>query len=794
MAKLAKLIRLDETVKPKHYRLSLRIDPEAEYFFGKVEIEVLLGKDTHSVVLHAQNLIFERVEIFDGSQHSSAQVRPLDNDGTISVDATSMIGPGLVTLSFSYRAPLAKGLEGIYKVVDEGQSAVFTQFEAIAARRAFPCFDEPGFKALFDVQLIVPSQFQAISNTIELDSISDKAGLTTHRFATTKPLPTYLIVFAVGQFDVVESVPVRASKLRDRPIPLRGIAMRGKGEQLEIAMRYTEPLVLAEEEYFGIAYPFDKLDVIAVPDFGAGGMENAGAITYDENYVLMLEDTGIEDRREFLSIHAHEIAHHWFGNLVSPKWWDDLWLNESFASFMESKFAHMIQPGWQFETDVMLGAHEAMLIDQIKSVRRIHEPVNSVDSISAAFDEITYQKGAAILAMAENEMGEETFRNTVRSFLKERAHGTMTTEDFLNVLERKAGTAAAQLVRKGISETGVPISDRTRFDHKPRYELSDLSFRQGKAGLVDFKSWERPRALAAAISLDVAFYAGRADFDFYLRNVEKIAEHPDWQVAGFPLERLNYFADADGSITTAVEETLNTAYAKRFKKINLQSPLKGNTVASWQRQLQREDLVLAFAKSGADPAKQLQFAELGMRLAKRKRISLHENNIAPYDVAKGSLVAAAILYGEDFLELAIAQLRNKLSLADREVWLESIAASHADQSSKLIADLLLSEELRNQEVPDLLYARADYKKFQHQLWDVVAQDSDRLLKRLDGDLDVVLIQLADVFATKELELRVQSTIKPLLGTLRGGAVQLQQTLETIQLNTSLLTRAANGVK
>ena len=787
------MIRLDETVKPKHYRLSLRIDPEAEYFFGSVEIDVLLGKATQSIFLHAQNLIFERVEAFYNAKIISAKVRNLADDGTISVDTSNIIGPGLVTLSFSYRAPYAKGLEGIYKVIDEGQSAVFTQFEAIAARRAFPCFDEPAFKASFDVQLIVPRQFQAISNTIELDTAKDITGLKTHRFASTKPLPTYLIMFAVGKFDIVESAPVRASKLRDTPIPLRGIAMRGKGEQLEIAMQYTAPLVLAEEEYFGIAYPFEKLDVIAVPDFGAGGMENAGAITYDENYVLMLEDAGIEDRREFLSIHAHEIAHHWFGNLVSPKWWDDLWLNESFASFMEAKFAHMIEPSWQFETDVMLGAHEAMLLDQIKSVRRIHEPVDSVDGISSAFDEITYQKGAAILAMAENGMGEETFKNIVRSFLKERAHGTMTTEDFLTVLERKAGVAVAQLVRKGISETGVPISDQTRFDHKPRYELSDLSFRQSKSGLVDFKSWERPRALAAAISLDVAFYAGRVDFDFYLRNVEKIAEHPDWQVAGFPLERLNYFADADGSITTAVEETLNTAYAGRLKKINLQSSLKGNTVTSWQKQLQREDLVLAFAKSGADPVKQLQFAELGMRLAKRKRISLHENNIAPYDVAKGALVAAAILFGEDFLELALAQLRNKLSLADREVWLDSIAASHSDQSSALITDLLLSEELRNQEVPDLLYARADYKKFQHLLWDAVAQNSDRLLKRLDGDLDVVLIQLADVFATKELELRVHSTIVPLLGTLRGGAVQLQQTLETIQLNTSLLTRAANAL-
>jgi Peptidase family M1 domain/Peptidase M1 N-terminal domain len=790
---LAQLIRLDEAVKPKHYRLSLRIDPNAEYFFGKVEIDVQLGTATRSAVLHAQNLIFEKVELRSNSKIISAQVRSLDNDGTISVDTSETIGPGPVTLSFSYRAPLSSGLEGIYKIVDEGQPAVFTQFEAIAARRAFPCFDEPGFKALFDIQLIVPSKFQAISNTLELDSVKDNEELVTHRFATTKPLPTYLIAFAIGKFDIVEVGPVPASKLRDTPIPLRGIAMRGKGEQLEIAMRYTAPLVLAEEEYFGIAYPYDKLDIIAVPDFGAGGMENAGAITYDENYVLMLEDAGIEERREFLSIHAHEIAHHWFGNLVSPKWWDDLWLNESFASFMETKFAHMIEPDWHFETDVMLGAHEAMLLDQIKSVRRIHEPVDSVDSISASFDEITYQKGAAILAMAENEMGEESFKNIVRSFLKDRLHGTMTTEDFLNVVEHKAGIAATRIVRKGISETGVPISDQTRFGHKPRYELASLSLRDGEANLVDFKSWERAQALAAAISLDVGLYSGRVDFDFYLRNVEKIAEHPDWQVAGFPLERLNYFADAVGPITSAVEEALNTVYAMQLKDIDLLSHLEGDTVASWQKLLKREDLVMAFAKSGADPARQLQFAELGMRLAERKRISLHENNIAPYDVAKGALVAAAVLYGDDFLNLALAQLRNKLSLADREVWLDSIAASHADRSSEIIAKLLLSEELRNQEVPDLLYARADYKKFQHQLWDVVAQNSGPLLKRLDGDLDVTLIQLADVFATQALGMRVHSTITPLLGKLRGGAVQLQQTLETIQLNASLMSRAANAL-
>lgn len=788
-----KLIRLDQSVRPTHYRISLTIDPEAAVVAGTVAIAITLPDARSAITLHAKDLDILSIEVRNSVASSSATWREVSKDGTMEVAMSRPIGPGSCEFIFVYNAPLNRGLEGLYKVIDDDASAVFTQFEAIGARRAFPCFDEPGFKATFEIDLTAPKKFQAISNTLELHAAGNKDGNVSHQFAITKPLPTYLIFFAVGRFDIVKSAPVPKSKLRDKPVPVRGIAMEGKGQELAIALKYTAPLVLLEEEYFGIAYPFDKLDVIAIPDFGAGGMENAGAIAYDEAYVLLPNTAGIEERRELLSIHAHEIAHHWFGNLVSPKWWDDLWLNESFATLMEHKFAHLIEPNWQFDTDIILGAHEAMLADQVKSVRRVHEPVDTVDGISAAFDAITYQKGAMVLAVAENAIGERVFQKIVRNFLKTQMHGTMTTETFLSVFESGADASVANLIRSGISETGVPISDGAKFHNGVRYEVLDLTFRNSNTPFQNFSTLSRSQALAVAISLDVALFSGRVDFNFYLQSVPQISQHPDWQVAGFPLTRLTYLSHAQGSIAAATLKTIDRCYGARIKNIDLDRHFAGRTIATWQKQIEREALVLVCAKTGTDPEFQAELAELGMKLAKRKRVSLHDNPLAPYDVARGALTAAAILKGEEFLELALIQFKNELSLSDEEVWLSAIAASHSESSSKVISDLLMSNEIRNQEVPELLYARAEYPIFHHSLWDAVSRNSDVLLRRLDGDLDVTLIELAEVFASAELELKVQETITPLLGNLRGGAVQLQQTLEAIRLNTAMLKRAANAI-
>ena len=787
-----RLIFLDQTVRPTHYRIALNIDPEASVVAGKVAIAIILRDARPTITLHAKDLDFERIEIKSPFGSTVAKWRELSNDGTIEVVPSQPVGPGTCEIIFEYNAQLNRGLEGLYKVIDDGSSAVFTQFEAIGARRAFPCFDEPGFKATFEIELTAPKKFQAVSNTLEMHAVG-KAGMVSHQFAITKPLPTYLVFFAVGRFDIVKSKPIPKSKLRNKPIPVRGIAMKGKGAELAIALAYTAPLVLLEEEYFGIAYPFDKLDLIAIPDFGAGGMENAGAIAYDESYVLLPNNAGIEERRELLSIHAHEIAHHWFGNLVSPKWWDDLWLNESFATLMEYKFAHIIEPHWQFDTDIILGAHEAMLDDQVRSVRRVHEAIDSVDGISAAFDAITYQKGAMILAVAENAIGERAFQKIVRKFLKSQMYGTMTTESFLSMFESSADRLVANMIRSSISEIGVPISDGTQFHDGVRYEALDLSLRNWSARFQSYSALSRSQALAIATSLDIALFSGRVDFNFYLQSVPQIAQHPDWQVAGFPLARLTSLSHVQGSIASATLKVIDTCYGARIKNIELNRHFAGRTVATWQRQIEREALVLVCAKTGSHRQFQMQLAELGMSLAKRKRISLHDNPIAPYDVARGALIAAAILNGEEFLKLALGQFKNEMSLSDEEVWLSAIAASHADSSSKVITELLMSNDIRNQEVPELLHARAEYPVFHDQLWDTVSENSGALLRRLDGDLDVTLIVVAKVFASKELELKVQQTITPLLGNLRGGAVQLQQTLQTIQLNSAMLNRAANAM-
>ena len=293
------LIRLSPDVVPKHYSIDLTINPGAIDFSGVVKIELTLAREKKSIVLHAADFSYDRIELHSGSVSQTATVQKRDSDGTIELNFINAVGPGDVTLEFIYHAPFSTGLEGLYKVVDNGSAAVFTQFEAIGARRAFPCFDEPSFKAPFDISLKVPQKLVAISNTRETNKTDNVDGFVTHRFATTKPLPTYLIAIAAGDFDVVEAQSIPPSDWRKEAVPLRGIAMRGKGEDLRIALNYTAKLVLAEEKYFGIAYPFDKLDIIAVPDFGAGGMENAGAITYDESIVFLDDDSTLQRRRDF---------------------------------------------------------------------------------------------------------------------------------------------------------------------------------------------------------------------------------------------------------------------------------------------------------------------------------------------------------------------------------------------------------------------------------------------------------------------------------------------------------------
>ncbi len=843
------LIRLGPTVVPTHYKIDLTIDPTSADFSGRVEIDVQLNQQMNHIVLHADGLVFYQTSVISSGTVLPATTKILADDGTMELDVPAMLGPGPATLAFVYHAKYGSGLEGLYRVQDNGQSAVFSQLEAIGARKVFPSFDEPGFKAPFDITLHAPKALQVVTNTRQTSQWEEPSGMLAHQFAQTAPLPTYLLAFAVGDFDVVEAPPIPPSALRPTAIPLRAIALRGQGKQMQLALSYTSRLLLAEEEYFGIAYPFDKFDIIAVPDFGAVGMENAGAITYDDDLALLDEHSSLRRRREFLLTHAHEIAHQWFGNYATPRWWDDLWLNESFATLMEAKFADQIEPSWKFDTELLVNAADAFALDRYASVRRVHEPVTTVDGITAAFDAITYNKGGALLAMVESAVGPEQFRGFVHEYLQAHAHGVMDEISFMAALRKlPGGPSAADMLTSFIDTRGIPLVKfeeredglhvtQSRYgaaagqglwtiplclaqlqasaslcqtlhassvlvpgaewktgpvlpvDNVARYFAFDLSEKDWQAIFQHFTRLSKPQALAVAINLDMAFVDHRVGLETYLAGVTALSQSPHWAVAEYPLDRMAQLASESlrcPGVAKVMKEKIKDLYGARLANITLTADLTGHDVDTWLRQLQREKLVSIFAASAADPQVQTELASLGEHLAAKLTPGDETGRDIPNDVASGALVAAAELGGSEFLRAAVSHFKASDELSTRAMWLDAIASSPAPGATTTIEALVLSNDMRNQEVAQLLAARARLPQDRNDAWDIVTRNSAALLRRLNGDSEIGLIQLADNFASEEQAEAVEKTITPLLGHLRGGSVQLKQTLEIIRHHAEVL--------
>ena len=326
-------------------------------------------------------------------------------------------------------------------------------------------------------------------------------------------------------------------------------------------------------------------------------------------------------------------------------------------------------------------------------------------------------------------------------------------------------------------------------DEVARYYLFDVPSESWSEILNAVPTMPRAKALAVAINLDLAFIDGRVSLDLYNHGVNEITKHPDWEVAGFPLTRMNQLAAEKGqcpSVAEQMKSRIKALYVPMLNRIGLQRKLVGTDVKTWLLELQREHLVDELASSSADPKLFEKLARLGRALAKDPEEQLDDSEIAPADVVGAALVAAASQDGVTFLELAIARFKNTDDLHERTLWLHAIASSQAPEATSSIEQLLLSSDLRNQEVPDLLFARAAQPAFRLATWDIVERNSAALLTRLNGDLELSLIQVADGFASEELAKRVENTITPLIGKLRGGSIQLQQTLEKIRDNEALL--------
>ena len=451
--------RLPALATPLAYALAFDLDPRTPTFSGTARIDIEVPAKTSHVVLHAHALtVTDAHAVVDGQPpmlhpaHASTRAahgaKPSSADELVLAFDTAL-PPGRASLVLTFSAPFDDELSGVYRVTEGGRWYGFTQFEATDARRAFPCFDEPGFKVPFDISLTVPTGMIAVANTAE--TAHEEAGpKTTFHFAQTLPLPTYLVAFAFGELEIRELT-------RTTKPPIRLITTKGKSAMGALGLEATSGLVDALATWFGIPYPYDKLDIVAVPELSAGAMENAGLITFrDELLLLDPARAGVGSRRSQALVIAHELAHQWFGNLVTASWWDDLWLSEGFATWMEWRIVDQWRPSYGARNDAVLSQLAVMDQDSLASARAVRQPVVTTSDASEAFDGITYEKGAAVLGTIERWIGEETFQRGVREYLTGNALQSVHADRLFASLDRASGKDVTHMAATYLDRPGVP--------------------------------------------------------------------------------------------------------------------------------------------------------------------------------------------------------------------------------------------------------------------------------------------------------------------------------------------------
>ncbi|MBB4857317.1 hypothetical protein HNO88_000624 [Novosphingobium chloroacetimidivorans] len=447
--------RLGDAVRPTAYRLDLTVDPAQPRFTGHVEIAVVLASGTREVFLHGRGLDVRRIVARIGARTIPGSWAQLDADGAARIAFAEPLPEGAATLVFDYDAAFGDTAAGMFRVRVDGDWYSWTQFQSTDARAAFPSFDQPGFKTPFDVTLRTPAGLTAVSNAPELP-LTREGPFDVHRFAPTAPLPTYLVAMMVGPF-VTQEGNVAPTRQRADPLPLRIVSTRQNAARLDYARENSAQIVRLLEDYFGEAFPYPKLDQITTPIL-PGAMENAGADLYRDDLLIMDRNAPLAQQQEFGRIVAHELAHQWFGDLVTPAWWDDLWLNESFANAM----GYLIGQAWRPDLDIWSGTLDegfaAMEIDSLRAGRAVRQPIATTAEIDGAFDRITYGKGGHVLAMMGAYMGEARFRDGVRRYIAAHRHGTATSADFFAALSQAAGDPRiVPALRSFIDQQGVPL-------------------------------------------------------------------------------------------------------------------------------------------------------------------------------------------------------------------------------------------------------------------------------------------------------------------------------------------------
>lgn len=556
--------RLPRTVVPSHYELTLVPDLDAGTFTGSVAVSADVGDEVDEVVLNALDLSIGEAWLENPEGVRRNATVTLDEEAeraTLHLEEPAAAGAWVVHLRFA--GVLNDLLTGFYRSTftdDEGAERVIatTQFEATSARRAFPCWDEPELKASFGVTLIVDEGLTAVSNAAEVDRRDAGGGRVAVTFADTMVMSTYLVAFVVGPLEVTEAVDAGGT-------PLRVVHPPGEAHLTAFALEVGAFALAFFEDYYGIPYPGDKLDLVAVPDFAFGAMENLGCVTFRE--VLLLVDPATATQPELqrvVDVIAHELAHMWFGDLVTMKWWNGIWLNEAFATFMELLCTDAFRPEWDRWVDFGLSRTAAFDVDSLGSTRPIEFDVVSPADSEGMFDVLTYEKGAAVVRMLEQWLGAEAFRQGIRGYLAAHAYANTETTDLWDAIEAaNPGTPVRKVMDTWIFQGGYPLVSVERTDSGIRLRQERFAYEGG----VDAApaTWAVPLVIASgaegAGTAEAAVSGRRLDRALLeAGGLELDLPGADWVQAnagGSGFYRVDYDAELRAALTARAQTVLS---------------------------------------------------------------------------------------------------------------------------------------------------------------------------------------------------------------------------------------------
>ena len=836
-------LRLGNTVVPTRYSLTLQLDPDKEDFSGIVEASVDVREAVKTFWVNSAPTITissAEVEISGGRKVAARILKGGDDFAGFAFDDSLPVGPATLRIVYAGKLDL-KSSNGIFRGKTNNENYIYTQFEPIAARSAFPCFDEPQFKVPWQLTLEVPKQMMAVANTpvVKEEMIGAASSSKRLTFAATKPIPSYLVAFGVGPFEVVE-----AGVSGRKKTPVRIIVPKGRTADAAYAKEVT-PKILAElENYFDIPYPYEKLDELAVPLFG-GAMENPGLVTYADTILLSegSKDSVFRQRGYFVTA-AHELAHQWFGDLVTMSWWNDTWLNESFATWMESRITDKMHPDWRNSVEEINGHLNVMRQDSLISARRIRQPVESNSDINDSFDGITYIKGGAVIRMLETWMGEKAFQKGVQYHMNHHAFGSATAEDFFASLATATKLPIAAVASTFIDQSGVPLVN-VALDctgKGAKVSLKQKRFLPMGTPSPDDRTWKIP--------VCVKYPGGRECSVLDQKESSLTLKHskgcPAWVLAnpelggyyhvqyeGDLLQRLTSQAFAELSVPEKVSlvgdaaalttsgglkpsqalvlaervkdapehELVETAVGIVFGIDRLvPKELRPNMTRyvqsmfgergrklGWvhnpgddeETKISRASLVPLVAAAGED-------AQLAEQATKLVTAWLTDHSVLPPDLTAAALSVVARRGGKEWFDRFLNAAKNEKDPRARQRLIGALGSSKDPELIRAAEQLYLDGAFDARESWPLLFASGGDAELRRMPWEFVTKNIDVLEKKVTstivgGDGGAVLVNASGGFCSEAERAEVEAFFGPRVEKYTGGKRALAQRLERIHL-------------